>query len=53
MFISLDLYRKVNFYSIVKEWALIRDYIPIRIQINNASYPLAERQRLTLKKLDL
>ena len=30
-FISPDLYRKVNFYGIVKEQALIRDYIPIRI----------------------
>jgi len=30
-FISPDLYRKVNFYGIVKEWALIRDHIPIRI----------------------
>ena len=30
-FILLDLYRKVNFYGIVKEWALIRDHIPIYI----------------------
>ena len=30
-FISLDLYRKVNYYGTVKEWALIRDYIPIYI----------------------
>ena len=52
-FISPDLYRKVNFYSIIKEWALTKDYILIRIQINNASYPPAERQRFTLKKLNL
>ena len=31
MFISLDLYRKVNFYSIVKKQALIKNYIPIYI----------------------
>ena len=30
-FISLNLYRKVNFCGIVKEWALTRDYIPICI----------------------
>ena len=53
IFISLDLYRKVNFNSIVKEQALIKDYIPIYIQINDASYPLAERQRLTFRKLNI
>ena len=52
MFISLDLYRKVNFCGIVKEWALIRDHIPIRIQISNAGCPPAERQRLALRKLN-
>ena len=29
MFISPNLYRKVNFYGIVKEQALIKDHIPI------------------------
>ena len=53
MFISPDLYRKVNFCSTVKEQAFIRDYILIYIQINNAGCPLVERQYLALRKLNI
>ena len=53
MFISPNIYRKVNFCGIVEEWALTRDHIPIHIQINNAGGPPAERRRLAFKKLDL
>ena len=53
MFISPNLYRKVNFYGIIKEWALTKDYIPICIQINNTSCLLAECQYFAFKKLDL
>jgi Endonuclease-reverse transcriptase len=52
-FISQDLYRRVNFCGTVEEWALTRDHIPIRIQINNAGCPPAERQRLALRKLNI
>ena len=51
-FISPDLYRKVNFCGTVEEWALTRDHIPIRIQINDAGCPPAERRRLALRKLN-
>ena len=53
IFISLNLYKKVNFYSIVKEQALIRDYIPIYIQINKTNYPLVKHQYFIFKKLDI
>ena len=52
MFMSPNLYRKVNFCGTVEEWALTRDHIPIRTQINNAGCPPVERRRLALGKLD-
>ena len=51
-FLSDGLYKRLSFCGTEDRWALTKAHIPIRIQIDAAIYPTAERRRFTIKKLD-
>lgn len=44
-FASGNLWERISYCGTENRWALTRDHIPIRIQIDAAAYPQTERQR--------
>jgi hypothetical protein len=51
-FLSDGLYKRLSFCGTEDRWALTKDHIPIRIQIDAAVYPTAEKRRFAIGKLD-
>ena len=51
-FLSEGIYKRLSYCGTEDWWALTKDHIPIRIQIDAAIYPTAERCRYTIGKLD-
>ena len=51
-FLSEEIHKRLSFCGTEDRWALTKDHIPIRIQIDAAIYPMAERRWFAIGKLD-